>query len=196
MSGDEMPDRGEGGEGGEGHKKAKSKVALLAIIGAVVLALIGGGGFLAASMMGKKKDKEAQESKEPSKEGAKEEAAPPKEEAKGGEKGAEGEGKHPGGGTFVSLDPIIVNLSGDEGKRFMKVTMQLEMATTGAVGEVQNKMPQIKDSVITLISSKSAEDLLTPDGKFKLKEQLITRVNATLTNGTVKNVFFVEFIIQ
>jgi flagellar FliL protein len=94
------------------------------------------------------------------------------------------------------LEPIIVNLSADEGKRYLKITMQIELTRPDTGPEIQNKMPQIKDAVITVLSSKSAEELLTVDGKFKLKEQLMTRINSLLTNGSVKNVFFVEFVIQ
>ena len=173
------------GEGG-GHKKAKPKLAMLAVVGAVVVALVGVGGYYAASKLGKGRAGEAKG------EPAKEEQA---KEPKGGEGGGE-EGKKAGVGNIVSLDPIIVNLSGDEGRRFLKLTMQFEVATAGGAAEVQGKMPQIKDAVITIISSKTAEDLLTPEGKFRLKEQVATRVNSALANGAVKNVFFAEFIIQ
>jgi flagellar FliL protein len=179
---------GGGGEGGEAPRKPKPKVALLALVGAVVLALVGAGGFFAASTLGGgNKAKVAKE--EPAKE-------EPARESKGGEVGRGEEGKKEGPSNIVPIDPIIVNLIGDDGRRLMKLTMQLAMATTAGATEAQGKMPQIKDSVITLLSSRTAEELLTPDGKARLKEQVTTRVNSLLTGGAVKNVFFVEFIIQ
>lgn len=182
--------------GGEGHppqpKKAKSKLALIIVIAVLMVGLIGVGGYLAVSMLGGKKA---------AKEGA-EQGAPAAEgehgggEAKGGEHGggeSGGEGKM---GLFVSLDPFIVNLASDAGKRYLKVTMQLELARPEMTNEVNNRMPQIKDAIITVLSSKPAEELLTIEGKFRLKEQVLTRVNNLLTSGVVKNVFFVEFVIQ
>jgi flagellar FliL protein len=185
---------GGGGEAGATPGKSKSNVALLAVVGAVLLALVGAGGFFAASTLGgKNKAKGAKE------EPAKEESAKESKGGEGGEGGAGGrgeEGKKEGPSNIVPLDPIIVNLIGDDGRRLMKLTMQLAMATTAGATEAQGKMPQIKDSVITLLSSRTAEELLTPDGKARLKEQVMTRVNSLLTGGAVKNVFFVEFIIQ
>ncbi|MBI3793445.1 MAG: flagellar basal body-associated FliL family protein [Nitrospinae bacterium] len=185
MAAEDAHDDAEGGNEGDKPKKSKPKVLILVIVGVVVLALVAGGSFFAASMMGGKK-KDAKESKEEPKEEKKEE-----KKAEGGEGGKEGKN-----GNFVSLEPIIVNLSAEEGKRYLKITMQLELTRPEGVAEVNEKMPQIKDAVITVLSSKSAEEVLTVDGKFKLKEQLMTRVNSTLANSAVKNVFFVEFVIQ
>ncbi|MBI3581823.1 MAG: flagellar basal body-associated FliL family protein [Nitrospinae bacterium] len=181
---------GGGGEASEAPRKSKPKVVLLALVGAAVLALVGAGGFFAASILGGG-NKAKLAKGEPA--GAGEESA---KEPKGGEGGRGEEGKKEGLSNIVPVDPIIVNLIGDDGRRLMKLTMQLAMATTAGATEAQGKMPQIKDSVITLLSSRTAEELLTPDGKSRLKEQVMTRVNSLLTGGAVKNVFFVEFIIQ
>lgn len=182
---------GGGGEAGEAPGKSKSNVVLLAVVGLVVLALVGAGGFFAASTLGgANKTKGARE------EPAKGESAKESKGGEGGEGGRGEEGKKEGPSNVVPLDPIIVNLIGDDGRRLMKLTMHLAMATTTGATEAQGMMPQIKDSVITLLSSRTAEELLTPDGKARLKEQVMTRVNSLLIGEAVKNVFFVEFIIQ
>lgn len=108
-----------------------------------------------------------------------------------GEEGGEGKA----GNGFISLDPIIVNLASDKGRRLLKVTIQLEPGGPGTAQEVASHMAQVQDTLITVLSSKTWEELLTIEGKFTLKEQILTRMNNILTTG-VKNVFFVEFIIQ
>jgi flagellar FliL protein len=164
-------------------KKSKPKVLIIAAVAGLVLVLVGVGGYVAFSMMGGKK-KEAKEAKS-------EHGAAPAE--KGGEGESLAEGKL---GQFVSLEPFIVNLASEGGKRYLKVSLQLELGKQETAQEVTNHMPQIKDTVITVLSSKSSDELLTVEGKFKLKEQIVTRVNTLLTTGVVKNVFFVEFVIQ
>ncbi len=118
-----------------------------------------------------------------------------KKEAAHGEGGGEGEGKEGKSGGFITLDPIIVNLASDKGKRLLKVSIQFEPATQETAQEISNRQPQVIDALITVLSSKSSEGLLTMEGKIALKEQIMTKLNGILANG-VKNVFFVEFIIQ
>ncbi len=189
MAIEEAPD----GDMPSAPKKAKNKLALIIIIAVLLLALIGVGGYLAVTMLGSKKAvKGGAEHAAPTAEGERSGGEAKSGEAGGGEAGG-GEGKM---GVFVSLDPFIVNLASDSGKRYLKITMQLELARPDMAAEVNNRMPQIKDAVITVLSSKTADDLLTIEGKFRLKEQVLTRINNTLTSGVVKNIFFVEFVIQ
>ena len=161
-------------EQGSQPKKAKSKILLIAVIGILLVALLGVGGFIVYTQVlgggGEEAKKEAAKAEEL------------KQAAKLG--------------IVTALDPFIVNLLDEAGKRYLKVTMQLELDSEMLNEEISNKMPQIKDSIITVLSSKNTDDLLTVDGKFKLKEQIQTRVNVLLKTGVVKNVYFVEFVIQ
>lgn len=191
-----MEETPEGGEAPAAPKKAKNKLVIIIIIAVLLVGLVAVGGYLAVSMLGgKKAAKGGGEHGAPAAEGEKAagEAPPAGEHGGGGEGEAGGAGNM---GVLVSLDPFIVNLASDAGKRYLKITMQLELARPGMAGEVTNKMPQIKDAVITVLSSKAADDLLTIEGKFRLKEQVLTRINNLLTSGVVKNIFFVEFVIQ
>lgn len=155
-------------------KKAKSKLLLILVIGVLLVALLGVGGFIVYKQVmggGDDADKKTET-----------EAAAKKEASKIG--------------VVTGVDPFIVNLKGESGKRYIKVTMQLELSNKEGIEEVKQRMPQIKDAVITVLSDKTTEDLLTVEGKFQLKEQILTRVNILLQTGVVKNVYFVEFVIQ
>jgi flagellar FliL protein len=57
---------------------------------------------------------------------------------------------------------------------------------------------QIKDAVIRVLSAKKAEDLLTVEGKERLKDELLEGINEAigLEEPPVVGVFFTEFIIQ
>ncbi len=167
------PEEAPEGEEVQKPKKAKSKLLLIVIIGVLLLALIGVGGIIVFKFVTAEKNGEetvaetTEEKKDPSKLGA-----------------------------VVALDPFIVNLTGESGKRYLKVTIQVELNDEKVGEELTNKMPQIKDSIITVLSSKVTGDLLTIEGKFKLKEEILTRINRILTMGVVKNVYYVEFVIQ
>ena len=99
-------------------------------------------------------------------------------------------------GVMFSMDPFVVNLAGSEGKRFLKVTVSLELSTPEVNLELDENIQKITDSILVLLSSKAFEDVYSVQGKFKLKDEITTRVNRFLVVGHIKDAYFTEFIIQ
>ena len=99
-------------------------------------------------------------------------------------------------GVMFPLDPLIVNLAGSQGKRFLKVTVSFELSTPEVHAELNENIQKVTDSILVLLSSKTFEDVYSVQGKFKLKDEVTTRVNRFLVVGHVKEAYFTEFIIQ
>jgi len=99
-------------------------------------------------------------------------------------------------GVMFPLEPFLVNLSKSKGKRFLKVTLTLELSSPGVKAEVDENIKKILDSILILLSSKTFEQVISVQGKFRLKDEVTTRVNRFLVLGHVKNVYFSEFVIQ
>ena len=110
--------------------------------------------------------------------------------------GAEGEAKEEHGvaGAIVPLDPFIANLADEDGKRYLKATLQVEFFAPKEPEEF--KLPQVRDLLITLFSSKQFVEIRTPEGKAVLREEIINRLNRALHKDLVKQVYFTEFIVQ
>lgn len=98
--------------------------------------------------------------------------------------------------VMLPVRPFIVNLARSGGKRFLKVTLTLELNSPEVNIEVNENMSKIVDSILLLLSSKAFEDVYSVQGKFKLKDEITTRVNRFLVAGHVKDVYFTEFVIQ
>ena len=99
-------------------------------------------------------------------------------------------------GVMFPMDPFVVNLAGSEGKRFLKVTIFLELSTPEVHLEIKENIQKVTDSILILLSSKAFEDVYSVQGKFKLKDEITTRVNRFLVVGHIKDAYFTEFIIQ
>ena len=99
-------------------------------------------------------------------------------------------------GPMYMLEPFIVNLSGAEGRNYLKVEMGFELNNQAVIEEINNKIPQIKDAVVLLLSSKSYEDVKTLDGKVALKEALLIRLNNFLKSGSINSIYFTNFVVQ
>ena len=176
----------EGGEeAGEEEKKGLPIKLILIVVG--VLALAGGGYFAYTKFF-----------QEPAIEESAEEENKGGEGEEGGE-GADGEKKDelpPDVGVMFTMDPFVVNLAGSKGKRFLKVTTTLELSSPEVNPEFEENLQKITDSILVLLSSKSFEDVYSVQGKFKLKDEITTRVNRFLVVGHVKDAYFTEFIVQ
>lgn len=99
-------------------------------------------------------------------------------------------------GVMFPMDPFVVNLAGSQGKRFLKVTVSLELSAPEVHVEIKENIQKITDSILVLLSSKNFEDVYSVQGKFKLKDEITTRVNRFLVLGHIKEAYFTEFIIQ
>ncbi len=99
-------------------------------------------------------------------------------------------------GVMVPLAPFVVNLAKTKGSRILKVTVTLELNNSEVQPEVEDNRQRIMDSILVLLSSKTFEEVYSIQGKFKLKDEITTRVNRFLAMGHVREVYFSEFLIQ
>jgi len=99
-------------------------------------------------------------------------------------------------GPIYPLDKFIVNLLSNNSARYLKCKMDLELDSPELQQEVDKKLPAIRDLIIRILSSKTVEEIQTAKGKEKLKEEIKRKINAMLTTGEIKNVYFTDFVIQ
>jgi flagellar FliL protein len=95
-----------------------------------------------------------------------------------------------------SLEPFVVNVTGDGYSRYLKVKIDLEGESVLVKDEVAAHLPQVRDAIIGLLSSKQLSDITDLEGKTMLKDDIALRVNDLLTQGDVKSVLFTEFVVQ
>jgi flagellar FliL protein len=101
--------------------------------------------------------------------------------------------------TIVTMETFLVNLASPEGDRFAKVDLQLAMTppeAAHAVSEDALLAAQLRDRVLTLLTSKAAEELLTPVGKEGLRRELKASLNPLLHEGEIHEVLFSNFVVQ
>lgn len=99
-------------------------------------------------------------------------------------------------GIVYQLDQFIVNLLSQSGRRYLKTTIGLEMNNPNLQNELDNKRGPIRDTINTILSSKSIDEISTARGKEKLKEEIVLRLNEFLVDGKIRNIFFLDFAIQ
>lgn len=97
---------------------------------------------------------------------------------------------------MYELDTFTVNLADTAATRYARVTMKLELSNMDVENEIERRTPQIRDLIIILISSKRYADIQNPDGKNKLRDEIVKSINSYLVKGEVKNLYFTNFVVN
>lgn len=184
---------------GEAPKKSKKKLIIIIIIVLLVAALGGGGFFGYKWWMAKKAAASADNATEQVADGgghgAEKKAEPGAHgEAAGakGEKGAAAEG----GSEVVSLPPLLVNLAEPQGRRYLKLALDIEVKDKAAADQLNKSMSKVKDTLLLLLSSKTYDDLATLENKILLKKEIVERLTLVLGEQKVLRVYITEIVIQ
>ena len=99
-------------------------------------------------------------------------------------------------GTIYRLDTMIVNLADKGGKRYLRITMELELNTPELLNEVEMRLPQLRDSILMILPTKTYDDIGTTSGKIALRDELLVRLNSFLKTGQITTIYFSEFVVQ
>ena len=159
---------------------APGKPWLLILIIALVSAGggVGGGMFLAGSKAAEAEAAAAEAAAE-----AGEEAEVPVETEKFSER-------------VFELDPFVVNITSEGYPRYLKLKLELELDKVETTEEAEQRLAQVRDTIILLLSSKRLTDISEFEGKALLKDDIRNRINGILQTGQVNSVLFTELVVQ
>jgi flagellar FliL protein len=81
--------------------------------------------------------------------------------------------------TFFTLDPFVVNLAG-EAQHYLQVGIDLKIADEHVKDQIKAHLPEIRNGVLLLLSSKQVDELSSLDGKNRLRAEIRAAVNQPL----------------
>ena len=99
-------------------------------------------------------------------------------------------------GPIYPLDTFIVNLADKGGKRYLRITIDLELDGEELESEITKRLPQVRDSILTILPTKRFEDISSAKGKTALRDEMLERINGMLARGQITNIYFKEFVVQ
>jgi flagellar protein FliL len=102
------------------------------------------------------------------------------------------------------LDEFMVNLADRNDARYLKVNLVLDVEMKGkkkkggghGEEEANPEEAKARDAIIAVLTTKRYADLLSDEGKSKLKEQLKTALNEVLEECKVEEIYFTYFAMQ
>lgn len=119
----------------------------------------------------------------------------------------------PGEGIMLNMSTKIINLVDPTGRRYIRVTIVAEFAPdnpeyltlpeeekaaylTAFEEKLNSRLPIMDDTVITLLSTKTYEDLYTAEGKEKLRTEIMETLAEKLVDLQIISIYFTEFVVQ
>ncbi|MCD6319831.1 MAG: flagellar basal body-associated FliL family protein [Candidatus Desulfofervidaceae bacterium] len=94
------------------------------------------------------------------------------------------------------LEPFVVNLLDEGGRRYLKVSIDLILSSKKASKEMDERLPEVRDQIILCLSNKSFKEICDQTGKMHLREEIKRKLNELLASGQVIKVLFTEFVVQ
>ncbi len=168
-------------DGGEGKKKTSGKKLILLIVLPILLLAGAGAGVYFSGLLGG--------GEEPSVEGA-------AEGEHGEPAGGDGHGA-PGIGHYLALAPMNVSLNpGGRRQQYLKMQLTLELAKVEDQPAVEAVMPRIVDNFQVFLRELRVEELQGSEGVYRIREELLARVNKATAPVQVRDVLFQEIVIQ
>jgi flagellar FliL protein len=179
----EAPDEDAEDEDGEGAAKKKKpslmKLGLFAGLPALVLIMGGGAAFM---LLGGGEE-------------AVEEAAAHGET--GGRGGEAGHASAAAEVVFYELPEVLVNIRSDDGRpSFIKLKLTLEVDSEETAHAIEPAMPRVMDRFNGFLRELRVEDLSGSAGSYRLRLELLRRVNLAVAPAEVNAVLIEEMLIQ
>lgn len=98
--------------------------------------------------------------------------------------------------VFYDLPEMTVNLATDGRSTYLKVRIALEVENRGMIEQIQPFLPRILDAFQIYLRELRPADLEGSAGLFRLKEELLRRINLSVYPAKVEGVLFKEILVQ
>lgn len=103
--------------------------------------------------------------------------------------------------SVIHLDSFLVNLSDQDTNSFFRAGIDLGMSKplpdAGKGDPSQSKyIPMIRDTILDTMGRCNSAALLAPDGKEKLKQQILAALHKRFPGVGFQDVYFTDFLVQ
>jgi flagellar FliL protein len=102
--------------------------------------------------------------------------------------------------VFVTLDTFTVNLRSEGDEQHLQTNLTLKVNDAAAADLIKLHMPEVRNRIVLLLSSKAASEILAAEGKKKLAADLVAEIKQPFSEGgseqRIQSVLFTSFVIQ
>jgi len=99
-------------------------------------------------------------------------------------------------GQFFELNDIVINPAESGGRRYLVVELGLETQDPMVVEEATSKEIWIRDAIISLLTEKTAQELMEVSVRNRLRKEILETINVKMDQGKFDRLYFKKYILQ
>ncbi|HUO25932.1 MAG TPA: flagellar basal body-associated FliL family protein [Candidatus Aquilonibacter sp.] len=99
--------------------------------------------------------------------------------------------------SVLHLDSFVVNLGGGDGTGYLRIGIDLGLGIE--LKESSGRSPhvgELRDTILTVLGTRTVDELLTSQGKDKLRADLLQAIQERMPELHCHEVYFTEFLVQ
>ena len=99
--------------------------------------------------------------------------------------------------SVLHLEGFVANLAqGANGYLRIGVDLDGRRTQRGAVEKGPMPTARLRDAILSVLSTRSVAELLTAEGKTKLKADMLASINEKVPEVACQEIYFTEFLVQ
>ena len=100
-------------------------------------------------------------------------------------------------GVFFDIPDILVNLNAaSRESSYLKLSVSLELGSDEDIAAIERVMPRINDNFQVYLRQMRLEDLHGSAGLYRLKEELLRRIQTAASDVDIRDVLVREMLVQ
>jgi len=101
-----------------------------------------------------------------------------------------------GEGEVYLIEDLLINPNGTSGTRYLSTSLGLEVATPESVKRLEERDLQVRDMLISVLSSRTVTQLTDNTEREKMRQEIQARLNSMLGKNELLAVYFVDYVMQ
>lgn len=97
---------------------------------------------------------------------------------------------------MYQMDNLVLNPAGSGGTRFLLLSVALEVKDAGTLDLMKSRDPEIRDAILRMFGSKTVEQVSEASTRDQLRAELLATIEKMFVPGTIRKLYFPQFVIQ
>lgn len=94
------------------------------------------------------------------------------------------------------IENLVLNPAGSNGTRFLLLSVAIAAKDEGTIERLKSRDSEIRDHILRLFGSKSVDQVWAASERDGLRKDVMAVLNSLFPAGSIKTVYFPQFVIQ